>query len=359
MASRRRTLLSAIIVPPARKVGGSAPVSWMRRIGRWIALLPVTVIAVICAAWAYGAVWFDAPFGSANKTVAALVAITFGMVAIFVRPFSRTLLIFFAAFAGVLGWWLTIKPGNDANWQSDVSQLASAEINGDEVTLHNVRNCDYRTETDYTPRWEKRAVHLSQITGIDLAINYWGSPWIAHPIVSFQFADASPLCFSIETRKKVGQVYSAIGGLYRQFELIYIVADERDVIRVRTNYRKGEDIYLYHTTISPAQARQRFLEYVHSLNAIRNKPRWYNAITTNCTTSIRSQHPPGERMPWDWRILLNGKGDEMMSERHLIVTGGLPFAELKTRSLINSRAQAADRSPDFSRLIRIGQQYIE
>jgi len=219
--------------------------------------------------------------------------------------------------------------------------------------LHNVRNCDYRTETDYTPHWETRMVRISQITGIDLAVDYWGSSWIAHPIVSFQFADAPPLCFSIETRKKLGQTYSTIGGLYRQFELIYIVADERDVIRVRTNYRK-EDVYLYHTTISPAHARERFLEYIHSLNALRNKPRWYNAITTNCTTSIRTQHPPHERLPWDWRILLNGKGDELLYERHLIVTSGLPFAELKTRSLIDTRARAANNSPDFSKLIRVG-----
>jgi len=159
-------------------------------------------------------------------------------------------------------------------------------------------------------------------------------------------------CFSIETRKKLGQTYSTIGGLYRQFELIYIVADERDVIRVRTNYRKGEDIYLYRTTISPAQARERFREYLHSLNALRDKARWYNAITTNCTTSIRAQHPPGERMPWDWRILLNGKGDDLMYERHLIVTGGLPFAELKARSLVNARAQAANDAADFSERIR-------
>jgi len=223
--------------------------------------------------------------------------------------------------------------------------------------LHNVRNCDYRTETDYTPHWETRTVHISQITGIDLAIDYWGSLWIAHPIVSFQFADAPPLCFSIETRKKLGQTYSTIGGLYRQFELIYIVADERDVIRLRTNYRR-EDIYLYRTTISPAHARERFLEYVHSLNALRNKPRWYNAITTNCTTSIRTQHPPKERLPWDWRILLNGKGDELLYERHLIITGGLPSAELKTQSLIDARARAAADSPDFSQLIREGLPFL-
>ena len=193
-----------------------------------------------------------------------------------------------------------------------------------------------------------------EVVKLDLAINYWGSSYMAHPIASFQFADAPPLCFSIETRKQVGENYSAIGGLYRQYELIYIVADERDVIRVRTNYRKGEDIYLYRTMSSPEKARERFLEYVHSLNVLHTRPRWYNAITTNCTTAIRAQRPTGERMPWDWRILLNGKADEMMYQRHLIATGGLPFGELKKRSLIDERARAADQDPEFSQRIRQG-----
>ena len=323
------------------------------RVIRWVGALLVILIAIIAIVWAFGAVWFDAPFGNANKVLAGLLAVASVAALIFVRPFWCKLGAVFVAFGLVLGWWLTLKPSNNGNWQPDVAQLAWADINGDEFTFHNVRNCDYRTATDYAAHWDTRTVRLSQITGIDLAIDYWGSPWIAHPIVSFQLADAPPLCFSIETRKKLGQTYSTIGGLYRQFELIYIVADERDVIRVRTNYRK-EDIYLYRLTISPAQARERFLEYIHSLNALRNKPRWYNAVTTNCTTSIRTQHPADERPPWDWRILLNGKGDELMYERHLLVTGGLSFAELKTRSLIDTRAIAANDSPDFSKLIREG-----
>src|SRR5437762_5131047 len=320
------------------------------RVIRWVGALLVILIAIIAIVWAFGAVWFDAPFGNANKVLAGLLAAASVAALVFVRPFRRKIGAVALLFGGVLIWWLTLSPTNDSDWQADVARKAWADIQGDEVTLHNVRNCDYRTETDYTPHWETRTVHISQITGIDLAIDYWGSPWIAHPIVSFQFADAPPVCFSIETRKKVGQIYDTIGGLYRQFELIYIVADERDVIRVRTNYRKGEDVYLYRTTISPAQARGRFLGYIQSLNTLRDKPRWYNAVTTNCTTSIRTQHPPGERMPWDWRILLNGQGDELMYERHLIVSGGLPFAELKARSLINARAKAADGSPILSQL---------
>src|SRR6266436_8158941 len=319
---------------------------------RFILCALAWIAAALCAAWAFGALYFDFPRAGAFAAISFVIALL--AIVIFVRGKLLKLGIVFGACALVAAWWLTLKPSNDRPWQPDVTQTAWAEINGDEVTIHNVRNCDYRTATDFTPHWETRTVRFSQITGIDVAINYWGSPWIAHPIVSFQFAAAPPLCFSIETRKKIGQSYSAIRGLYRQFELIYIVADERDVIRVRTNYRRGEDIYLYRTTGTPAQARERFHEYLRSLNEIRDHPRWYNAITTNCTTSIRDQHPTAERIPWDWRILLNGKGDELMFERHTIVTAGLPFSELKARSLIDQRANAADAASNFSELIRIG-----
>jgi hypothetical protein len=313
-----------------------------------IALL--AIVLLLAFAWAYGALHYDGPAAwFAVLNVVAILAV-FALV----RKWPVKLGVFAAWFALVLGWWLTLQPTSDADWQPDVAQLARAEINGDVITFHNVRNCDYRSENDYTPRWETRTVRLSQLTGIDMAIDYWGSPYMAHPIVSFQFADAPPLCFSIETRKKKGQGYSAIGGLYRQFELIYIVADERDVIRLRTNYRKGEDIYLYRLVIKPEKARERFLEYVNALNRIHDEPRWYNAITTNCTTAIRSQHPPGERLPWDWRILVNGKGDEMLYERKAIRTDGLPFDELKRRVHINAAAREANDAPDFSKIIRAG-----
>ena len=326
----------------------------MRKALRFAVVALSGLLGLIATAWAAGALYFDLPIAWLRVPLALIYGLAMLAALFFIKGRWRALGAVAAGFVVVLAWWFTIKPSNERNWQPNVAQLAWAEINRDEVTLHNVRNCDYRTETDYTARWETRTVRLSQIMGIDLAINYWGSPWMAHPIVSFQFVDAPPICFSIETRKQLGQTYSAIGGLYRQFELIYIVADERDVIRVRTNYRPGEDVYLYRTTMTPSQARERFHEYVRSINEIRDHPRWYNAITTNCTTSIRDQHPTAERMPWDWRLLLNGKGDELMFERHTIVTAGLPFPELKARSLVNARAQASDASADFSELIRVG-----
>src|ERR1041385_1670695 len=318
---------------------------------RFFAYTVAWLVAVLCVAWSFGALYFDFP--TAGAIAAILFVVVLLAAILFVRGELLKLAIVFGAFALVVSWWLTLKPSNDRAWQPDVSKTAWAEINGDEVTVRNVRNCDYRTETDFTPHWETRTVRPSQITGMDVAINYWGSPWIAHPIVSFQFSDGLPLCFSIETRKTVGQQYSTLEGFYRQYTLIYVVADERDVVRLRTNYRR-EDVYLYHTLASPAQARERFREYINNLNVLHENPRWYNAVTSNCTTSIRTQRAANLRAPWDWRILLNGKADEMLYQDHAIATGGLPFDELKQRSLINERARSASDDPDFSRIIREG-----
>jgi hypothetical protein len=317
---------------------------------RLLAWLLVWIVAILCSVWAFGAIYYDFP--AFRQMAAAIFVLILLVSVIFVRRKLLKLTAVFAVFALVLLWWLTLKASNDGPWPPDVAETAWAEINGDEVTINNVRNCDYRTETDFTTHWERRTVRLSQITGLDVAIMYWGSPYMAHPIASFRFADALPICFSIETRKRIGQEYSALRGLYRQYTLIYIVADERDSIRVRTNYRHGEDVYLYRVLGSPEEARERFLEYLKALNILNTHPLWYNAITTNCTTNIRTQRPILKRIPWDWRILVNGKADELLYERHLIATGGLPFAELKQRSQINERARAADQDPAFSRLIR-------
>lgn len=313
----------------------------------WLALL-------IGAIWAFGALWYDFPLAAGRKTTAVIHAVIVLALLVLVRPAGRKAIAVLAAILAVMAWWFTLQPRQDRDWLPDVAELAWAEVNGDIVTLHNVRNCDYRSPTDYTPRWETRTVRLSSLTGIDIAIDHWGSPYMAHPIISFQFSDAPPIAFSIETRKEKGESYSAIGGIYRQFELIYLAADERDVLRLRTNYRKGETVCLYRLTIPPERCRERFLEYIESLNALRQTPRWYNAATTNCTTTVRSQHPASERAPWDWRMLVNGFMDELMHETGLFASDGLPFSELKQRALINPAAQAADQDPDFSKRIRAG-----
>ena len=198
---------------------------------------------VIATAWAAGALYFDLPIAWLRSPLAFIYGLAMLAALFFVKGRWRAMGVVAFGFGAVLAWWLTIKPTEDHAWQPDVARRAWADVHDDEVTLHNVRNCDYRTETDYTPQWETRVVHLSKLTGVDLAITYWGSPWIAHPIASFQFADSLPIAISIETRKTVGQSYSALRGFYRQYALIYIPADERDVIRLRTSYRR-EEVYL-------------------------------------------------------------------------------------------------------------------
>ncbi len=315
------------------------------------------------AAWAVGALFFDFPWPSLRPYAALALTLGFVSAAALLPGSWAKLGAFVGGFLLVLAWWLTLQPSNTRHWQSDVDRTAWARLEGDTVRLHEVRDCDYRTETDYTPRWETRTMRLSQLTGVDVATIYWGSSWIAHVIVSFRFADAPPVCFSIETRMEVGEAYSALAGFYRHYELIYVVADERDVLRVRTNYRpgahgQGEDVYLYRTTATPAQTRARFLEYLRALNALHDQPRWYNAVTANCLTSIRTQSDPAHRSRWDWRLLLNGNMDQMLYERGDLVTGGLSFPDLKARSLINPAARAAGDSPDFPALIRVGQATI-
>jgi hypothetical protein len=329
------------------KARGLAILRLLRVLLGWLLLL-------VGSAWAFGALWFDFPSVSGRRPVALLFLITAILTILLLRPRWQARLTVTVLIGLIASWWITLKPVENREWQPDVSRTAWVEINGDSVTVHNVRNFDYCTESEYTPHWETRTVRLSQLVGVDLALGYWGSPWMAHPIASFQFADAPALCFSNEVRKVVGQQFSAIASLYRQAQLIYIVADERDVIRLRTNYRHGEDVYLYRTVASPRQVRERFLEYLSTLNRLHLHPEWYNVLTTNCTTTIRNQHPASQRMPWDWRILLNGKADEMMYENQLITTRNLPFAELKKSSWINAQARAANEDPDFSRRIRHG-----
>lgn len=320
---------------------------------RFLGFLFLWAVLLLLTTWASAALYFDLPWPAARTPAALAFPVVMLLVFIVFKAGWRAAVVVASGFIAVLCWWLTLKPSSTRAWQPDVAQTPWAEIRGDEVVLHNVRNCDYVTETNYTPRWETRTVRLSQLTGIDVALTYWGSPWMAHPIVSFQFADAPPVAFSIETRKEAGESYSAIRGFFRQFELIYIVADERDVIRLRTNYRQGEEVFLYRIKSKPEQAQARFREYLTRINELHERPSWYNALTANCTTSIRTQRAAGERAPFDWRMILNGKSDEMVYERGGFA-GSLPFAELKRRSAINARARTADKSTEFSRAIREG-----
>ena len=337
--------------------GASTRHGW-DRFARLLAAGLAWFLVSLFALWAVAALCFDVRRGWLRFPAASVFVLSLLAILFFVkRPWLR-LASCAACSTIVLFWWLSLQPSNNRPWQADGSQTAWAEMHSDHVVIHNVRNCDYRAEFDYTCRWETRTYDLSQLRGFDAYIVYWGSPWIAHTMLSFQFGKDEYVAFSIETRKEIGQTYSAIKGFFRQYELIYTVSDERDVVRLRTNYRKGEDVYLYHLTAGPVRARARFLEYVDRLNELHERPEWYNALTRNCTTSIFSQREASRGQyqklaPWDWQVLVNGKLDEK-AYREGAFAGNLPFEELKRHAYINPAARAADQDPGFSRRIREG-----
>ncbi len=301
--------------------------------------------------WAFGALWFDFPLAVLRPWVAAVFAVVVVLAVILVRPRWRAKLGIALGILLILAWWLTLQPRQYRDWKTEVAILPRATIDGDVVTLYQVRNFEYRSEDDFTPRYETRRVDLRNLRGADMFLNYWGSPYMAHPIMSYDFGKDGRVCFSIETRPEKSESYSALGGLYRQFELMYVVADERDVIGVRSNHREGEDVYLYR--LKEKSVRESFLEYVRTVNQLHDHPRWYNAITNNCTTAIREHRAASSRMPWDYRLLVNGLGDQLFYERGMI-DKSLPFAELRVLSRINDRAKAAGDAPDFSEKIREG-----
>jgi len=261
---------------------------------------------------------------------------------------------FASAFALVLLWWLALPPSNDRDWQPDVATLPAATIRDGTVTLHHVRNGDYRTEGEYTVRHDDRTFDLASLRSMDLFSVDWGAPHIAHTMLSFGFDGDEYVCFSIETRKKKGAHYSAVKGFFKQYELTYVVADERDVVRLRTNYRKGEDVYLYRLKAPPELVRKVFLDYLQTVNRLNARPAWYNALTANCTIDgwkhIAPYYP---KAAFDWRLIASGHVDEMAYELGMI-DQTLPFPELKRRSRINERSKAAGLSKAYSRTIRQG-----
>jgi Domain of unknown function (DUF4105) len=305
-------------------------------------------------AWGALALWFDGP---AERRLAGLLAGGFavGCLALLacVRPFLRAAMAVLLALVVVVAWWLSIAPSNDRVWLPEVARLPTASFDGSLVTIRNVRNFDYRSETDFTEGWETRTYDLDQLRGFDMFLSYWSPTLIAHTIASWEFGDGLHLAVSIETRKEKGESYSALRGFFRQFELYYVVADERDVIGVRALHR-GERVFLYRLKTPRAQARALLVEYLGAINRLAESPAWYNALTQSCTTTIRHHAKQvAAARPWSWKILANGYLDELGYDRGTLDTS-LPFPELKRRSEITERAKAAAAGPEFARRIRQG-----
>jgi hypothetical protein len=301
--------------------------------------------------WSVAALYFDVRWVWLRVPLALIYLLAMVIVwAVFQRR-RLALAVNLGGFGLVLVWWLTLRPSNARDWQPDLAVLPDADIAGHLVTLHHIRNCDYRTETEFDVRHYDKTFDLDALRTVDLYLVYWGSRHMAHTMVSFGSEGGDFVCFSVETRKEKGEGYSAVRGLFRQFELTYVVADERDLVRLRTNYRHQEEVYLYRAQFTPEQARALFLDYARRVHELHERAEWYNAITDNCTTAIRAQRAARDRAPWDWRMLVNGHLDELLYQRGILSTK-LPFAELKAHSHINAAARAADKASDFSRVIR-------
>ena len=310
-----------------------------------VLLLPTT-------AWTGMAVYYSNLPGMFFRALCSVLFVM-GMFSIpfWARSFKHGVKTYGVCFLLVLVWWQLIPASNYRDWQQDVAILPYAEISGDTMTIYNIRNFDYTSLTDYTPAYYDKTVYLDQLQTVDLFLVYWGPELIAHTIMSFGFEDGTYLAISIETRKEEGEGYSAVKGFFKQFELTYVVADERDVVRLRSNYRK-EDVYLYRLQLEPVFIREVFLDYFKVINRLTEEPMWYNALTHNCTTTIRGHSKPyNPDSKFDWRMLANGLIDQMMYERG-VISNDLPFQSLREKNLINSIAQEFDQDMDFSHKIR-------
>jgi hypothetical protein len=319
-----------------------------RDVIRWLFYLLATL-------WAAGAVYVDGPLGVKSGNVwlaAAWLVIAFGALAIVNAPGKR-FLVWLAWFLVVLVPWLGIRPSNDREWKPEWAKTGWADLNGGALTFHNFRNFDYGADGAVTERWETRTVHLRNLEGMDYFHDAFGGDLIAHPILSFDFGPDGRIALSVETRRELGESYSEIGGLYKMFELQYVWGDERDFIRVRTNVR-GEPVYLYRTGLTPEQTLFVLLDSVRETNQLKERPRFYNVINANCTTSLLSQTLEFREAPFDIRMLANGRLDELIYEKGGFRGDGLPFAEMRKRAFINHKAQAAYDDPAFSARIREG-----
>lgn len=330
-----------------------------------MASLALATIVVLAAGWGALALWFQLPGAVAVRLVAiaAWCLLGLGAVAACIGHRKRwpqwprlALPVFGLALVALLAWWSTLTPSHDRVWADDVARLLQAEVDGSQVTLHNVRNFDWRTPEDYIPRWETREYDLDRLVSADLVMSYWMGPAIAHTLVSFGFDDGQRVVFSLEIRKERHESFSAIGGFFRKFEQVLVAADENDIVRTRSNAR-GEDVYLYHLDLPPETLRALFAGYLDEAAALRREPAFYNTLTSNCTTVIfelARRIAPG--IPMDYRLLLSG-----YFARYVHELGGLAdgygYEELQRRGYINPRATALP--PDagstvFSRAIRQG-----
>jgi hypothetical protein len=318
---------------------------------RWLLNTVSFVCRATIALWATLAIFYSNLPWPWLRLALALGFAAFSLWALWLARSRRTFLLFAGLFLCVVAWWISIRPTHDRPFRPEVAVLPRAFIDGDRVRITGVRDFDYRSRNDFTVRYQEREVSISHLTSIDFFVSYFLVTPVSHTFLSFDFDNAPPLCISIETRPEVGRGFEPIASMFKQFELIYLVGEERDLVRVRTNFR-GEDVYLYHIRTTPDRARHLFRIYLDRINEIAARPEFYHLLTNSCTVNIvRYLRIAGKPGRFDFRYILNGFVDSYLYSMGLIDTA-LPFAELRPRSKINGAAKAADNGSDFSERIR-------
>lgn len=300
----------------------------------------IYLVTFVAVAWTSGALYYDV--GRASKFAWVLVclwATAVFVVFIIWQPLWKPFLLVLIISGLLLWWWFSQKPSNDRNWNPNFIKLAHIDLEGDTVTIHNVRDTEYRSLQDFTTQYGTRNLHLSNLVGIDVIITYWGPSWICHPMLVFDFGREGRICISIEVRYRQGQDYSFLPSLYRQQEICYVFCEERDAVLRRSRYSEKHDVYLYQLVAEKDEIQTVFLEYVVSANQLAEAPCWYNGLTANCTTSIYRQR--SRQVDWDWRWLFNGQLDQMLYDRERL-DQSMPFKELKKESWAN---EIANRAP--------------
>jgi len=309
------------------------------------------LIKVLLIAWGTLAIYYSNLPWPGLRLAFALAFAAFAIWALWLSRRRRMPAVFLAVFFCVVGWWISISPSHDRDWRPEVAVMPRVFIDGDRVRITGVRNFDYRSRSDFTVRYEEREVQLSRLTGLDFYVSYWSEGLVGHTFLSFIFDNAPPLSISIETRPEVGEGFDPIASMFKQFELIYVVGDERDLVGVRANHRR-ETVYLYRLNSSADDARRLLMVYLARINELADRPEFYHLLSNSCTINIiRYANAAGREGRFDIRHLFNGLIDSYLYHSGRVDTT-LPFDELRRRSLINDAVQAADGAPDFSQRIR-------
>lgn len=246
-----------------------------------------------------------------------------------------------------------LTPSNNRNWSADQAVLASANFYGDRVSVHNIRNCHYITADDYVVEHYDKTYDVKSVQGVDFVmIPFPGAPTLAHTMVSFAFDNGEHLAVSVEIRKEEGESFQPLNGMLDQYELMYVVGDERDLIGLRAVYRK-DDVYVYRLKLTPPQAQAMFVDMMQRVNRLRDKPEFYNTLSNNCTTNLVAHLNKlfPNRVPYDYRVLLPGYSDKLAYDVGLI-DASKPFEEVRRQALVSDRIRANYQAADFSASFR-------